>query len=162
MGSPRKLNMTNPLFSKLYSMHLATTKMIKLPLVDDAINSLASTSVLPMDADGLPKNSCDRHIEQTRHRDFEAAAMSVRASATVSLFARAAYTWASDLTSSEADIPKDLKDEIKDCPCSGLCCRCITWCIPDVSQAHGRSIVWQSGETHGLRTRKLTPLPKQK
>lgn len=38
---------------------------------------------------------------------------SVQASATGSLFTRAAYIWASDLASEEVDIPKDLKDEIK-------------------------------------------------
>lgn len=38
-------------------------KEIKLPLVDDPVNCLASASVLPMDADGLPKDQCDRRIE---------------------------------------------------------------------------------------------------
>lgn len=66
-----------------------------------------------MDADGMPHDQSDRHVKQVLRRDFEATANSIRASATSLLFARAANTWVSDLTSAEVDIPKETKDEIK-------------------------------------------------
>lgn len=78
---PVKPKSINPLFSKLYSFMPVATKEIKLPLVDDPVNCLASTSVLPMDTDGLPKDQSDWHIEQALCRDFEASANAIRASA---------------------------------------------------------------------------------
>lgn len=85
--NPAKPKTTHPNFSRLYSFTQGAAKEIKVPLVDDPVNSLASTSVLPMDADGLPKDQCDRRIEQVLRRDFEASADSIRASASASLFA---------------------------------------------------------------------------
>lgn len=111
--NPAKPKTTHPNFSRLYSFTQGAAKEIKVPLVDDPVNSLASTSVLPMDADGLPKDQCDRRIEQVLRRDFEASANSIRASASASLFARAAYVWSSNLTAPETEIPKELKDELK-------------------------------------------------
>lgn len=111
--NPAKHKSTHPIFSKLYALTQGASKEIKLPLVDDPVNSLSSTSVLPMDADGLPKDQCDRRIEQALRRDFEASANSLRASASASLFARASYEWASKMTTPEVDIPKEFKDEIK-------------------------------------------------
>lgn len=81
--------------------------------MDSPVNSLVSLSVLLMDADGLPKDQCDRRIKQALRRNFEACANSVSASLTELLFAWAAYMWASDLASAEVDVPKELKDEIK-------------------------------------------------
>lgn len=82
-------------------------------MVDDLVNSLTSTSVLPLDVDRLPKDLHDRRTKQALQRDFEATAQSVNALATGSLFARAAYFWALDLVPLEVGIPKDLKDKIK-------------------------------------------------
>lgn len=56
---PVKPKASNPLFFCQALLLLPNgTRKIKLPLVDDPVNSLA-TSVLPMDADGLLKVSCD-------------------------------------------------------------------------------------------------------
>lgn len=79
-------------------------------MVDEPVPSLCS-SVLPMDADGLPKDPSNRRIEQALCRDFEASVTSLKASTVCGLFARAAK--ASDLAAGESDIPKELKDEIK-------------------------------------------------
>ncbi|XP_015263360.1 PREDICTED: probable E3 SUMO-protein ligase RNF212 [Gekko japonicus] len=87
------------------------SKKLSLPAVDDPINSLVSTSVLPVGADGLLKDNSDKRIEQMLRRDFEASANALRASVLGSLFARAAYAWASDLAKTDSGIPKDLKDE---------------------------------------------------
>lgn len=111
--NPAKPKSTHPIFSKLYTLTQGASKEIKLPLVDDPVNSLSSTSILPMDADGLPKDQCDRRIEQALRRDFEASANSLRAAASASLFARASYVWASKLITPEVDIDKEFKDEIK-------------------------------------------------
>lgn len=110
---PAKPKATNPTFSKLYTLHPSANKKVKLPMVDNPVNSPASSSVLPMDADGLPEEQCDIRIEKAIRRDFEACANSVRALTLGSLFVRGAYVWASDLTSAEVDIPNELKDEIK-------------------------------------------------
>lgn len=111
--SPAKPKATNPLFHKLYTLVPPARKLVKLPTVDDPVNSLVSSSVLPMDADGLPKDQCDRRIELALRRNFEACTNAAKSAMTASLFTRAVYTWASDLASAEADLPKELKDDIK-------------------------------------------------
>lgn len=88
-------------------------KRFKFPVVDDQATSLASSSVLPMDAEGMPKDNCDRQIEQALRKDFVTSVLSLRALAMGSLFTRTAFSWASDLAAAESNVPKDLKDEIK-------------------------------------------------
>ena len=103
----------HPIISKFYSLSAEAADRFKLPWVDDPVTSLCSSSVLPTDADGLPKDPCDRKIELALRKSFEASATSLRASTASSLFARAVYSWASDLSAASSSIPKEIKDEFK-------------------------------------------------
>lgn len=69
-------------------------------------------TVLPVEADELPKDHCGRYIEQALRQDFEASATSLRALVTGSVFSRAVYTWASDLAPDNSSVPKEHKDEL--------------------------------------------------
>lgn len=48
--SPAKPKSTPSVFHKFYSLVPAADRKVKLPTVDDPVNSLVSSSVLPMDA----------------------------------------------------------------------------------------------------------------
>lgn len=52
-------------------------------------------------------------MEQALWRNLEALAMSLKASTACSLFARAVYSWTSDLAAADSNVSKELKDEIK-------------------------------------------------
>ncbi|XP_054830377.1 uncharacterized protein LOC129326238 [Eublepharis macularius] len=111
--NPAKPKTYHSAFNKFYSLTPDSAKQVRLPTVDDPVSILATSSILPMDAEGVPKDPSDKKIEQALRRNYEASSAALRASATASLFARAAYTWASDLAAAGSEVPKDIKNEAK-------------------------------------------------
>lgn len=58
--------------------------------MDAPVAALGSTSVLPADSEGLPKDSVDRRIEMVA---FEDAAGTLKALVVGFMFTRASYLW---------------------------------------------------------------------
>ncbi|KAJ6658438.1 hypothetical protein lerEdw1_020142 [Lerista edwardsae] len=79
---------------------------LKLPVVDAPVVALGSSSILPVDSEGLPRDSVDRRIEMAVHRAFESAAGALRVSVAGSMFARAVFLWTRDLLT-QFDIPDE-------------------------------------------------------
>lgn len=69
--APAKPKASHP-YSKFYSLTLEAVKRTKLSVVDDPATSLASSSVLPMDAEGIPMTEgFNRPLERTlRHLPY--------------------------------------------------------------------------------------------
>lgn len=111
--APFKRKANHSIISKLYALVPEAAKKFNLQVVDDPVFSLCSTCILPMEADGFPRDPCDKSIEQALWKDSEAPAAILRTSTTGSHFSRAAYSWASDLTAADTDVPKPCKNEIK-------------------------------------------------
>lgn len=70
---------------------------MKLPVVDAPVDAIGSSSVLPTDSEGLPKDPVDRRIEMAVRKSFEVAAGTLKASVASSLFIRVTYLWAKGL-----------------------------------------------------------------
>lgn len=111
--APAKPKPTDPVFSKFYSLTPKAAELLQLPLVDEPVASLFSNSVLPPDGHELPRDPCDRRIEQALRRNFKASSAALRASNACSLFARAAYSWALDLSAADKKLPEGVKDVLK-------------------------------------------------
>lgn len=84
--APAKLKANHNMVSKFYSFVPEAAKRFRLPLVENTVLSLCSMSVLPMEVDGFPRDSCDKHIEQALCKYFEASLAVVWASTSGSLF----------------------------------------------------------------------------
>lgn len=69
--------------------------------------------MIPVDADGLYKDTYKKLIEQSLRRDFDTSASLLWASIVRSFFPRTAYILTSALLVVDIIIPKELKDELK-------------------------------------------------
>ncbi|KAJ6667546.1 hypothetical protein lerEdw1_016667 [Lerista edwardsae] len=78
----------------------------RTPVVDAPVAAIGSSSVLPVDSDGLPRDPVDRRIEQAVQRAFDAAAGSLRASVAGSMFSRAVFLWIRELLA-DFDVPAE-------------------------------------------------------
>ncbi|KAJ6650512.1 hypothetical protein lerEdw1_006917 [Lerista edwardsae] len=78
----------------------------RTPVVDAPVAAIGSSSVLPVDSDGLPRDPVDRRIEQAVRRAFDAAAGSLRASVAGSMFSRAVFLWIRELLA-DFDVPAE-------------------------------------------------------
>lgn len=67
-----------------------------------------------MDTDGLPRNWCERKVEQVLQKDFKVTLAALRSATSCSLFSRAAYAvlWLSQLLTN-SELPKGLNVDIK-------------------------------------------------
>ncbi|KAJ6665841.1 hypothetical protein lerEdw1_001313 [Lerista edwardsae] len=66
--------------TKLYALSNNEMQHLKLPAIDAPVAALGSTSVLPTDSEGLPKDAVDSCIEMAVRKGFEAAAGALKAS----------------------------------------------------------------------------------
>ncbi|KAJ6653112.1 hypothetical protein lerEdw1_010198 [Lerista edwardsae] len=80
----------------------------RTPVVDAPVAAIGSSSVLPVDSDGLPRDPVDRRIEQAVRRAFDAAAGSLRASVAGSMFSRAVFLWIRELLA-DFDVPAEMR-----------------------------------------------------
>lgn len=53
--------------------------LLKVPTVDQPVAALASTSIIPADGDGGPKDAYDRRIETALWKSFDVSALALRA-----------------------------------------------------------------------------------
>lgn len=74
---------------------------------------LASSSVIPADGDGGPKDACDRQIESGLQKSFDASALALRVASANLLMARATMSWIEDYQNSAGKLPKDLRNLFK-------------------------------------------------
>ncbi|KAJ6662685.1 hypothetical protein lerEdw1_011325 [Lerista edwardsae] len=88
----------------LHTPHLM--QRFRTPVVDAPVAAIGSSSVLPVDSDGLPRDPVDRRIEQAVRRAFDAAAGSLRASVAGSMFSRAVFLWIRELLA-DFDVPAE-------------------------------------------------------
>ncbi|KAJ6663967.1 hypothetical protein lerEdw1_008921 [Lerista edwardsae] len=84
----------------------------RTPVVDAPVAAIGSSSVLPVDSDGLPRDPVDRRIEQAVRRAFDAAAGSLRASVAGSMFSRAVFLWIRELLA-DFDVPAEVRKDLK-------------------------------------------------
>lgn len=81
--------------------------------MDDPVASLCSNPVSLAEANGLPRDPCDRKVEQALWGGkIEASSASLRIPTASSLFARAIYSWASDRSAADSNILKDNLEKI--------------------------------------------------
>lgn len=87
--------------------------LLKVPTVDQPVAALASSSVIPADGDGGPKDACDRHIEMALRKSFDASALALRAVSANSLMSRAMMSWIEEFQESAGKLPKDIRALLK-------------------------------------------------
>ncbi|KAJ6668811.1 hypothetical protein lerEdw1_012295 [Lerista edwardsae] len=115
VGDPKQLPPTiqgsesahgNGLEQTLFDRLCLMMQRFRTPVVDAPVAAIGSSSVLPVDSDGLPRDPVDRRIEQAVRRAFDAAAGSLRASVAGSMFSRAVFLWIRELLA-DFDVPAE-------------------------------------------------------
>ncbi|XP_061486116.1 uncharacterized protein LOC133386473 [Rhineura floridana] len=85
------------LVDKLYSLAPDFTNKLAVPGIDEPITSLVSRSLLPREGESQLKYATERRLDFALRKNHEATAFSMRASASASIFSRAAMMWLDDL-----------------------------------------------------------------
>lgn len=82
-----------PSVKKLYALPKFTNDFLKVPVAEAPILDIQSSGLLSQDGLGSIKDSWDKRIEHSLCRTYDASSLSVGASATASIVARASIVW---------------------------------------------------------------------
>ncbi|XP_061438192.1 integrator complex subunit 13 isoform X3 [Rhineura floridana] len=99
----------NALVDRLYFLAPDFTSRPAVPGIDEPISSLVSISLLPREGDSHLKDATERRLDFALRKNHEATAFSMRASASASIFSRAAMMWLDDLLDDPNPDPVSLR-----------------------------------------------------
>ncbi|XP_061454541.1 uncharacterized protein LOC133371298 [Rhineura floridana] len=85
------------LADKLYSLAPDFTTKLAVPGIDEPIANLVSRSLLPREGESQLQDATERRLDFALRKNHEATTFSMRASASASVFSRAAMMWLDDL-----------------------------------------------------------------
>lgn len=93
MGNSSHNSPAPPSVKKLYALPKFTNDFLKVPVVEAPILDIQSSGLLSQDGLGSIKDSWDKRIEHSLCWTYDASSLSVGASATASIVARASIVW---------------------------------------------------------------------
>ncbi|XP_061442279.1 uncharacterized protein LOC133365043 [Rhineura floridana] len=97
------------LADKLYSLAPDFATKLAVPGIDEPIASLVSRSLLPREGESQLKDATEQRSDFALRKNYEATAFSMRASASASIFSRAAMMWLDDLLEDPNPDPVSLR-----------------------------------------------------
>lgn len=98
---------------RLYTLPDLNMKKLKVPTVDTPIVAVSLATVLPSEEESGPKDVCNKRIEISLKRCFEAPSQTFRTFVASSIFSRATYASAEELASSDISLSCRAKCTLK-------------------------------------------------
>lgn len=100
------------LIDRLYSLPEQVMKRLKTPSVDAPVAACPRRPFSPLRATLVPRTPAIR-VEAALKKNFDSASQAFRVSVASSIFSRATYAWAEELTNSEPSLSKCAKCTLK-------------------------------------------------
>ncbi|XP_061480327.1 uncharacterized protein LOC133383498 isoform X3 [Rhineura floridana] len=94
---------------RLYALAPDFATKLDVPGIDEPIARLVSRSILPREGESHLKDTTERRIDFALRKNHEATALSMRASASASIFSRASMMWLDDLLEDDNPDPVAFK-----------------------------------------------------